>query len=154
MNLDKLNQWLVLVANLGVLLGIIAVVLELRQTQTTMSAEASSVRAQMALDIGEIRYEYEIHIITQKLQNGQELTFDEEVRLQRSEENMLRYFENLHYQNEIGVLDEEIWNANFNNITNWCSIASFRHVFPNWPNELEAGRYRASFVQLLADGCN
>ncbi len=143
-----------LTANLGVLIGIIAVVFELRQTQIAMSAEASATRAQMGIDLGDFRIENDIFQIDQKVRNGEEITLDEEIRLQRIQLNMMRYFENLHYQYQIGVLDEEIWNANYYSISGFCSNPTFQYAFPNWPNDQAAGRYRASFIDLLNEGCD
>ena len=142
-----------LTANIGVLLGIGAVVLELRQTQLTMRAEASSVRTQMNLHIGELRIEYGMHNITEKVLTGEALTADEEARLRRIQISMLRYFEHLHYQNEIGVLDEEIWVANYNSIGRLCNVPVFKYIFPDWPNVVEASRFRSSFVELVSQRC-
>ena len=44
MNAESLNKWLTLGANIGVLIGLIIVVMELQQTQVMMSAEASMQR--------------------------------------------------------------------------------------------------------------
>jgi len=50
MKLSELNNWLTLVTNIGVLVGIGFLVLELQQTQTAMLADSSTTRAQMVID--------------------------------------------------------------------------------------------------------
>jgi len=142
-----------LCANLGVLIGIIAVVFELRQTQTAMNAEASAVRAQMNMNIGDFRINHATHRIASKVRAGEDISDDEYAILQRLQFNMMRYFENLHYQSELGVLDDEIWNANLHSLSGMCSDAVFSYLFPNWPNEEPAGRFRSSFVELVSEGC-
>ncbi len=48
MNLDKLNQWLSLVANLGVMVGIIFLVVELSQNTQALNANAIQNSTQIA----------------------------------------------------------------------------------------------------------
>ena len=121
MNTDKLNNWLALIANLGVLIGIIVVVVELRQTQTAMQADASTVRTEMAIENNRLAIENGFGAISGKLAAGETLTEDESKTIRLRWGRQLRYFENLHYQWQLGVLDEEIWQANpKNRMTAFC----------------------------------
>ncbi|MEZ5489617.1 MAG: hypothetical protein R3F50_04765 [Gammaproteobacteria bacterium] len=152
MNLDSLNRWLTLIANVGVLAGIFTVALELSQTQTAMQAEASSTRSQMDMNNRRLSYDLGIRDIAQKLSTGQELTAEEIRRVNLREATMLRYFENLHYQMEIGVLDEQIWDANLQAISSYCNSPLFNAAFPNWENGASRA-FRMDFVNLINSYC-
>ena len=149
MNFDKLNRWLILIANVGVLAGIFVVVFELQQTQTAMNSEASTVRSQIAAEIGTLAIEYDITLLSEKLESGESLSQTETKRLRLFWTRMLRYYENLHYQWEIGVLDEEIWESNVSGISFLSERAGFRYAFPGWPDDQTSARYRSSFVELV-----
>jgi len=153
MKIDKINQWLVLIANLGVLIGLIAVVLELRQTQTAMDAEASTMRAQMTIDLENISLDTRIYEIFDKLANEQALTFEESARARMWVRTRLRHLENLHYQYQIGVLDEEIWEAALQGLGSICETPIFQHVNPNWNSESGSAGFRESFRSLVARPC-
>ncbi len=57
MNLDKLNQWLTLAANLGVLIGLMFLVVELNQANRIAVYTAESTRRSQFLDINTSRIE-------------------------------------------------------------------------------------------------
>lgn len=152
MNLDKLNSWLTLAANVGVLAGISIVAIELSQTQTAMQAESSATRTQMDIENRRLGYDLDINEVAQKLIMGQEVTPDQLRGAALWQTTMLRYFENLHYQMEIGVLDEQIWEANSRGISSICSSPIFEAaVLPNWDGGSRA--FRADFVELVNAPC-
>ena len=153
MNLDSLNKWLTLVANLGVLLGIIVVAFELRQSQTALQGEASTMRAQMAIDISVNALATRQFELNEKLSAGEELTQEERSRASLIATSVLHHFENLHYQNEIGILDDEIWASNLEGLGNYCSTPIFQYLNPNWRQGQLAQGYRESFIELLVDPC-
>ncbi len=153
MNLERLNQWLVLVANLGVLIGIIAVVYELRQTQTSLQAEAGTTRTQLAILYQDIYRENQVYEIELKLAAGQELTTEEFSRGLAWIQTIMRYFENLHFQRQLGVLDDEIWQANLNGIGVICVNPVFHASYPGWPDGFGPSVFRSSFVNLVTDIC-
>jgi hypothetical protein len=157
MNMDSLNKWLTLVANIGVLLGIIVVAVQLQQTQTAMRAESSNMRTQLAYQNNFNAREYRISALAEKLTSGQELSEEESLMLVEFRQNILRYFENLHYQYQIGVLDDEIWQANLNTISDFCRNALFADYWPNTARSRAVNSYRSSFVEVVenaASTCN
>lgn len=147
MNFDKLNNWLMLGANLGVLLGIIVVVLELRQTETAMDGEASTMRAQMATDIQIYTLDARIFEIRDKIEAGQELTDEEQARAVMWLTTTLRHFENLHYQYQIGLLGDEIWESNYRGLGDICQNPVFTKIRPNMRG------FRESFTALVMEPC-
>lgn len=152
MNLDNLNRWLTLLANLGVLAGILVVAIELQQTQTEMKAESSSMRAAMARENNLWAVEFDMQVIGEKILKGEELSPADAYRSTIFFGNLLRYFETMHYQYQLGVLDEESWRSQSRVIGQMCNgeNSSFSHFFPNGIN----GRaYRESFIELFNAPC-
>ncbi|MEQ9006414.1 MAG: hypothetical protein RLP12_00915 [Ekhidna sp.] len=152
MNLDKVNQWLTLLANLGVLIGIIVVAIELQQTQTEMRAESATMRAQMAIGNSDSRAANRIYELVQKIDSGQILTIEEEYGARNYQETLLRYFENIHYQYELGVLDEQIWQANNNGISRVCDNSLFKYLYPDGRDGV-LETFRTSFTDLVFEPC-
>ena len=151
MKLSSLNEWLTLLASIGVLVGIIVVAVELRQTQTAMQADASTVRAQMAIQHQNISRANNLSELRAKVARGDELSNEEIIRADEWYDFMLRYFENLHYQSELGVLDSEIWQANLTAIEAMCNDQLFQRI-RGWPSE-STTRFRKSFVDLVMSPC-
>ncbi len=148
MNSDKLNKWLTLGANFGVLVGLIVVVFELQQTQVIMSAESSMQRAQMSRENASLAARNNISEIGIKLAAGQEITPEELRNATEFADRLLRHYEVMHYQNQIGVLDEEIWNNNADGVRSFVSGPILNHIYPDWPNSGIALRLRKSFVDF------
>ena len=149
MNSHQLNRWLTLAANLGVLIGIAVIVVELQQTQTAMLADSSTARAQMISENVSISADNGINEIQVKLAAGEKLT-EEELRGGREfVGRMLRYFENLHYLNRIGVLDKEIWESNTRGMRGLRRTPIFIELYPSWPESEVALRYSVSFVEYM-----
>ena len=149
MKIERLNSWLSLIANLGVVVGIIVVAFELQQTQIAMNAEASQWRAEMAIENGRQMIEYDMSRLEEKLQSGESLSEIEETNVRLRWNQQLRYFENLHYQWQLGVLDEEIWQTNLLGISTLYDSLSFKFAYPDWPGGTAASRFRPSFVELV-----
>ena len=121
MNSDNLNKWLTLGANFGVLVGLIVVVFELQQTQVIMSAESSMQRAQMSRENASLAAQNDISVIEVKLAAGKEITPEELRNAKEFADRLLRHYEVMHYQNQIGVLDEEIWINNADGVRSFVS---------------------------------
>ncbi len=151
MNLDNLNRWLTLAANIGVLIGIFAVVTELRQTQIIMSAESSMQRAQFSRENASTAIQNRIGEITRKLENGEDLTEDEFGRAKEFADRLLRHQEVMHYQYQLGILDSEIWQNNADGIRNFMDDPIMKYVYPNWPVEGISLRMRKSFVDFTME---
>lgn len=151
MNLDNLNRWLTLAANIGVLIGIFAVVTELRQTQTIMSAESSMQRAQFSRENASTVTQNRIGEITRKLENGEALSDEEFGRAKEFADRLLRHYEVMHYQNQLGILDSEIWVNNADGIRGFMDDPIMNHVYPNWPVEGISLRMRQSFVDFTME---
>jgi hypothetical protein len=154
MNLDNLNKWLTLTANLGVLVGIFVVAVELQQSQSALLAESSSTRTQMVSEINSIGIDRGINQIRSKFLAGKEISEQDLGGANEWVTRMLRHLENMHYQYQIGVLDDEIWEVTRRGVKLMADEPLFHMVFPNWPNEFMTQIYRESFIELLASQMN
>ena len=119
MNADRLNRWLNLTANIGVLIGVIFVAVELRQNSNLARA---STRQEIAHD----SYEPALAIATdeglaaalQKSNSGQELTPTEEQRLITLVYATNAIYDNIYFQYRSGMLEDEQWEAFLSSIRN------------------------------------
>ena len=150
-NSDKLNKWLTLGANFLVLVGLIVVVFELQQTQVMMMAESSMQRAQMSRENASLAARNNISEIEEKLRSGQDITPEEHRNATEFAGSLLRHYEVMHYQNQIGVLDQEIWINNADGIRSFVARPLFNHLYPDWPYSGMALRLRKSFVDFTVE---
>ncbi len=110
MNLDRLNRWMTLAANIAVLAGILFLSFELRQN--TMAS-----RLQAASDFQDSFSEIEFFIaqspefasLLVKGRKGEQLTVTGQLRLTTFYGNVLRTWQNSHLQYISGALDGDIW---------------------------------------------
>jgi hypothetical protein len=107
MNSDRLNSWLTLAANLGVLAGIILVVVELGQNREMIRAQTrSDVAAELVELLRDVPSNPQLAEVLVQASEGGELTAAEYLQFQQRVVSMLRYFENVHYQYRQGLYDE------------------------------------------------
>ena len=104
---DRLQSWLSFGANLGVLIGIILVLVELNQNITTMRAQT---RSDLSTNIVElfvrVAENEQLASLRRRADAGEELTPDEVYRYDHITRAFFRYWENVHYQYRIGLYDE------------------------------------------------
>jgi hypothetical protein len=110
MDSDRLNRWMTLLANLGVLVGIFLVLIELRQN--TESAELQAAQSYVNLS-----HELDFRIVDDPSLIGlfvtppEERTPEESRRLDRWFFGSLRTWENGYYLYKRGVLEEDLWSG-------------------------------------------
>jgi len=107
MKFEKINGWLTLVANFGVLIGIVLLIVELNQNQKMMK---SQVRNEIATEIVDILYQIasnkELANIRRRGDAGDSLSVDEYYRYDHIVTSFFRYWENVHFQYRNGLYDE------------------------------------------------
>ncbi len=112
MNLDSVNRWLTLVANVGVLAGIIFLAYELQQNTVATRVEAASNFNSSFSEIelfiaGNPEF---AELLTQG-REGQEIDGPNELRLWVFYNQVLRQWQFTHYQYLSDVFDEDNWQA-------------------------------------------
>ena len=154
MNLDSLNRWLTLIANIGVLIGIALLILELDQNVTAVKAQTRSDLSMGVVQmLQDVYADPEFASIIERADGGGDLSPNEEFRYGARSRALLRYWENVHYQYQNGLYDQPEYNAQkhawkmyFERSTRlsnvWCDIRMEYSV-----------RFRDEVSQLIGNGC-
>jgi hypothetical protein len=133
MDSDRLNRWLTLGANLGVLVGIILLIVELDQNREMMKSQTRNDLAMGIVGIQRgISENNQLADVIARAEAGETLTPSETVQFSTRSFAMYRYWENVHYQYRVGLYDEveyskqkDSWygymNANKANVQIWCN---------------------------------
>jgi hypothetical protein len=109
MNLDsdRLNRWLTLGANIGVLVGIILLIVELDQNREAVQAQTRAALSQGIVDhMSLIAGNAELANLRRRIDGGENATEDEQYRYELITRALVRYWENVHYQYRQGLYDD------------------------------------------------
>ena len=107
MESERLNRWLTLGANLGVLIGILLLVFELNQNRDLVRAQIRNELSQGVIDLLRSRAENEqLADILFRAENGEELSPLESSRYTHFHRAFFRYVANVHYQYRQGLYDD------------------------------------------------
>ena len=107
MSSDQINKWLGLVANIGVIFGLILVAYELQQNSELMRVQINQARADAAMTSNEHSFNSPyIPAIILKIRNGDVLTDEEWIRYVDYFRAMNRNQDNVLSQYRAGMLDE------------------------------------------------
>jgi len=116
MNFDRLNSWLSLIANVGVLLGIFLVAYELRQNSIQVRAQTRSNLAEDTVEHLWHQLEHQgVQNALRKVRDGEPLTADEGWLVGSVAHITLRRWENIYYQYRIGLYDESEFSGQASN---------------------------------------
>ena len=130
MKVEGLNRWLTLVANLGVLAGIVLLVFELGENRKMMRAQTRNDVAVQLVDLmSNVATNPDLASLLTRADSGETLTPAEVTQYRHRNIAMFRYFENVHYQYRQGLYDEsefstqqEAWRSFMNDrmASFWC----------------------------------
>lgn len=109
MDTDKLNRWMTLIANIGVLIGIIFLAIEIRQNTEITRAQITQSRADTAILLASewVNSDY-LPGIYEKISLGEDLTFQENRRYRTWLRASLRNHQNNYLQYSQGFLGDYI----------------------------------------------
>ena len=107
MGSESRGRWISVASNLGVLAGLILLVVELGQNRELM-------QAQVRHDLSTVVHDHDMAIaLSEQLSGvirrgdaGEELSPDEQWQFLLRNNALWRYWENVHYQNRVGLYDE------------------------------------------------
>ena len=110
MDTDRLNRWLTLIANLGVVAGLIFLAVELNQNTKATIAAASEVITSQSLDYFALGMDNQVIArASHKYNVGEELSAFEKEQLSWHQYYNFRGFENVFLQYRRGYLQESEW---------------------------------------------
>jgi hypothetical protein len=102
-----LGQTIQILANVGVIAGIVFLAVELDQNSDQMTAQTRNNVAQSVIDNIEMGMDPRLVAATLKLQRGEPLTAEEGFLMDQLANATLRLWENTFYQYRVGLFDEE-----------------------------------------------
>ncbi|MEZ4584818.1 MAG: hypothetical protein R2909_00250 [Gemmatimonadales bacterium] len=132
----RMARWLPVAANVGALLGLLLVALELRQNRELTRAQ---IRHDLAMGIVELLHvpagNLQLAGVLQRAAVGEPLTADERFQFRLRSNALLRYWEDVHYQYRQGLYDEveflkqqDAWRAALEGSKGftdyWCEVRS------------------------------
>jgi hypothetical protein len=108
MKFERVNQYLQTGANIGVILSILFLALQISRTEDVMKAQTRSTLASQSATLlfGEAD-NAELANIVRRSYDSEDLTADESFRLERLLQAYFRHWESTHYQYRVGLFDEE-----------------------------------------------
>ena len=130
MDSDRLNRWLTLGANIGVLVGIILLILELDQNRDMMRAQTRNEISRAGLDmLAGWSGNPALADAIVRANSGEDLSPSEQFMIRARSETVFRLWENIHYQYRQGLYDESEFNA---------SISTFSRILSQQPSLINA----------------
>jgi hypothetical protein len=110
MDTDKANRWLTLVANLGVLTGLVFVAIELNQNTKATVASASEQITNQSLDYFALGMDNQVIALARYKQSiGDELSGFEQNQLWWHQNYNFGGFQNVYLQYQRGYLEQSEW---------------------------------------------
>lgn len=107
MNSDKVLRWATLAANLGAVVGLILLVLGLKQNETLMRAQTRNDLSVGIVDLFvRVAEDAQLASVRRRADAGEVLTPDETYQYEIITRAFFRYWENVHYQYRQGLYDE------------------------------------------------
>ena len=140
-----------IISNIVLIASVVVLIVEIRQNQVSMLAQSSYERTQMAIANDQALVK-DAQKINRKIVANEEITEDELLAFRLWNNQMVRYFENLHYLNSIDVLDDEIWEANQRGILSFCRRQKDHPDYPALSANDEF-KFRSSFVEFFKASC-
>ncbi len=109
MNSGKLNNWLSLGANIGVVIGLVLPIIEIDQNTDMMRAQINQARTDTATDeqLAYFNADY-LPAILVKRNRGEQFSDEEMIRYTASFRALMRNQDNNHWQYNQGILGENI----------------------------------------------
>lgn len=104
---NRVNSWLQLAANLGVIAGLVFVALELAQNTAMTRAQTRGNVAQAVVHLIELERDPRIVQANLRLERGEELTEEDRYLLENMANATLRVWENTYYQYSADLFDKE-----------------------------------------------
>ena len=112
MDSNQLNRWVTLGANIGVLVGIILLIVELDQNHEAVQAQTRSNLSQGIVDhLSMIASNEQLASLRRRIDAGEEATVDERYQYEAITRALVRYWENVHYQYRQGLYDDAEFTA-------------------------------------------
>ncbi len=147
MNLDRLNRWMTLAANIGVLAGIMFLSFELRQNTMASRMEAASDFQDSFSKIEFfIAQSPEFAELLVKGREGEEVSVTGQLRLTVFYGNVLRTWQNSYLQFLSGALDKDLWRGSQTRLS--VVLKGDRGLVDHW--QTNKSQFSPAFNDMIA----
>ena len=148
MKSDNVSRWLTLGANIGVLIGIILLIVEINQNREMVRAQTrNAISQQLSARLLTVAANSQLASVQHRAEVGEKLTAEEEHQYFVYWVANMRDWENIHYQYLHGMFDDDefeaertTWrwliNSNMAFARNWCLTRN--NYSPRFVAELES----------------
>jgi len=153
MNIEKINSWLSLIANAGVLIGIVFLAIELQQNTNVARVTEYRENIQDLADWrSDIASDTELSIIWLAY-SSLEMEQLDQVQISRLDLlllNLLGSYENAYYANSLGIIEDSDWNRFLNGMCN-----ALDRLYINFPerNGTLPGTLTEEFQGYILSNC-
>ena len=145
---ERRTRWLSFGANIGALVGLLLIVVQLQQNRDLMRAQ---IRHELSMGIVELldtpAANSQLASVLRRGSLGEELTPDERFQFELRSNALLRYWEDVHYQYRQGLYDQgeyaaqkDAWSAalarSVGLVDYWCAVRTL--YSPLFTSELDA----------------
>jgi hypothetical protein len=142
MDSRKISDWLQVIGVFGVMLSLVFVGIEIRQSREIAIADVFQQKSALAVQVQQGFVSPELFsAAVRKLLSGEVLSPMEKGLLQFGQTPWFQYWENVHFQYEIGLLSEEAWQGSRNAMRNRLSTP----IYQEWW-ESDRLNWRESFT--------
>lgn len=145
MKVTELNNWLTLLANLGVLAGIFFVAYEINQNSNMMAAQTRAQISESIVNLMEEDKDPNVVVALLKLGSGENLNETDEYYLLNRSRLYLRTWENSYYQYRKGLYSEEEFQAES---VAWQGMLTIPHM--RWGFESDRSSYSPEFEEFIS----
>ena len=146
MNIDQINRWLTLAANLGVIAGILLLYFEIQQNNDQLAAQSRALRHELrSNDANRVFFDDQLlYEALNKTSTGEELSGRERFVLQRWVHQTFLNWEFAYFEYTQGYVSEEELN-----IQSWQStLRNHPFMIDQWELSKES-RYSESFIAFV-----
>ena len=149
MDFDKTNKWLSLVANFGVIVGIIFLIVEIRQNTTISRAQTRAQQTESVLTLQQMESNPDLLAAYEKVAEGRPLHFRDRFVLALIANAGFVHWENAYYQRQEGQFAEDEFMAQAETIRNLLAEQNYWEYWACKRQTYSEG-FR-DFVDSLAD---
>lgn len=145
MNVDRLNRWLTLVANIGVIAGIVFLAIELRQNNELLEAQSRADRREIDRQAQRRELDYpELRNAVRKAQQSQPLSDDEKYLVHIDAQIALTDWYYIFQEVQEGTLPETAMDP-----VGWCRV--FYRGSPNMSDSWSPSDWPSDYAEYVQE---
>lgn len=144
MKIEEINDWLQVLGLVAVTISLVFVGFELKQSRDIAMAEIYQERTALAFQLITNSANEQYFSGIKKIHGGEKPTDYEKFQINADYVRWLTYWENLHFQYELGLLTQEQWDASVNGMRVIAGEQLFIEVWNRGQNQ-----WRASYAKVI-----